>query len=321
MKKLFYLPLLFAFLFVACDNNENNEQTTTTPPTATEYKQSQANNLADIVQSKTFKASDGLSFTSNKGVKVIINANSLYSNGVPVTGDVVFEFAELYKRGDMLAVNRPLMGTDAAGNKGPMITGGQFYINVKQDGKDITGNYNLQVPAVNTDALNLAMGFWIGNVDEQDNVLWEEVARQDEKMGGVFPNGETNQYNVFGTHFGWINVDILMSLPGEKTPILVSVPDGFDNKNSSVYVAYKGKPGSLAYLDVYDADQKLFTEHYGLGPIGFNFYVVFTSIKDGKFIYAIKEVTLQKNTVIKIESSELKTKTKEDLIALINGLE
>ena len=53
----------------------------------------------------------------------------------------------------------------------------------------------------------------------------------------------------------------------------------------------------------------------------FNFYVIFTTIIDDKFIYAIKDVTLEKDKIIKIESGELQSKTKEELIALINELE
>ena len=320
MKTILFL-LLAVFTFAACEDDGTKDQNAITPPTSAEYKQSCENNLAEIIQTKKFKVAEGLDFTSEKGVNVKIAANSLYLAGLLVEGEVTFKFVELYKRGEMLSVNRPLMGTDVDGNKGPMTTGGQFYIEISQNGNIVDGNYTIDVPAENTGDLNTDMSFWVGDVDDSGDILWEEEETGKQAAGGIRGNTEMNNYNVWGKYFGWINIDILSSLPGEKTPILVSVPDGFDNKNSSVYVAYKGKPGTLAYLDVYDTENKLFTEHYGLGPIGLNFYVIFTTIIDDKFIYAIKDVTLEKDKIIKIESGELQSKTKEELIALINELE
>ena len=218
-------------------------------------------------------------------------------------------------------VNRPLMGTSQDGNyKGPLITGGQFYVNVKKDGVPLDcGYFNMNVPAENTGEFNPNMTLWEGIVDENGDILWEEGQERKGQEFGMW--GEGAEYNVFCGIFGWINIDILYSLPDPKTEVWVKVPGGYDHKNCSVYVVYKDQPGSLAYMDVWDSKKNMFSEHYGLAPVGFKFYVVFMSIQDdGKYIYAYKDVTVEKDKPVVFENNDLKTTTKEALISIINNL-
>jgi len=330
-QKFFKIALLAgAFVMaVSCERNlgyidddpevPGGSVTTIQPPTPDVFMQIRDGALQAITQTATFKAEDGIDFTSKGGVKFKINPLSMNLNGSPVTGNVVLEFIELYKRGDMLVVNKPLMGTSLnGGEKGPLITGGQFFISVTKDGEQVTAIYNLEVPSANTGDLNPDMSLWVGEENENGDMEWNEVGRKQD-TGDIFVENAT--YNLWGSIFGWINIDILYSLPGPKTEIWVKVPDGYNQKNCSVYVVYKDKPGALAYMDVWDPNKKMFTEHYGLAPIGFNFYVVFVSVQnDGKFIYAVKDVIIQENKVITFEKEELKVLDKDALIKLINEL-
>ena len=288
------------------------------PPTSAEFKQVFTDALNDIIQTKTFKAEDGIDFTSKKGVDFFVSPNSMFLDGNLVTGDVTFEFIELYKRGEMLVVNKPLMGTASNGSKGPMITGGQFYINISQNGKDIEANYHMTVPEENTGKINNGMTLWEGAARGDGDMVWNEVDISKE-AGGI--QRGANCYNVWGCLFKWINIDILFSLDGPKAQVWVKVPDGFDNKNCSVYVVYKDQPGALAFMDVWDTSKKMFTEHYGLAPIGMNFYVIFISTQaEGKYIYSYKDVTVEANKEITFEMSDLNFIDKDTLIALINNL-
>ena len=313
--------ILFAGLmamFVSC--SENEPVVSIKPPTSAELKQIREKALDDIIQTETFNAEDGIDFTSAQGVKLTI-----YPGNLCVTGEVTLEFVELYERGDMLVVNKPLMGTSEDGmDKGPLITGGQFYVNVTKNGEPIPqcGYFYMTVPVENTGGLNIEMTLWAGKEDEDGNMLWEEGTKGEDVTGREFGVwGQGAEYNVFSGYFGWINIDILYSLPDPKTQIWVKVPQGYDHKNCSVYVVYKDQPGALAYMDVWDPDKQMFTEHYGLAPIGFNFYVIFVSVqKDGKFIYAYKDVIIEENKIIAFETSDLKVLDKKALIDLINSL-
>ena len=321
-------------MMISCSKNDGS--TGIKPPAAEKFKQVRSDALKDITQTETFKSDEGIDFTSEGGVHLTINPGSMYQNGNAVTGDVTFEFIELYKRGEMLAVNKPLMGTAADGvTKGPLVTGGQFYINVTKDGAPVDASYTMAVPAANTGQLDTNMLIWEGVENEEGNVEWNEVncgmidrpalLRANIQIdGGGCPfltyNGDI-YYDVFSSHFGWTNIDILYSLPDPKTQVWVRIPAGYDNTNCAVYVVYKDKPGALAAMDVWDTDKKMFTEHYGLAPIGFSFYAVFVSVQnDGKYIYAYKDVTVTENMIITFATSDLKTTDKDTLISLINDL-
>ena len=287
------------------------------PPTSAVFDKVRADALNDIIQKKTFKAGDGLNFTSKGGVQLWCSICSGSNEDM-----LELEFVELYKRGDMLVVNKPLMGTSLSGNKGPMITGGQFYVNVKKNGTPVEcAYYNMNVPSKNTgkNEIDPNMRLWEGKVNSDGDILWEEGDERKGQEFGVW--GEGAEYNVFCGIFGWINIDILSMLQDPKTPVWVKVPDGYNHKNCSVYVVYKDQPGSLAYLDVWDSTKKMFTEHYGLAPIGFNFYVVFVSVQDdGKYVYSCKDEVVARDKVIEFKKGDLKVTGKDALIKIINDL-
>lgn len=93
------------------------------------------------------------------------------------------------------------------------------------------------VPAALTDGPDNAMTLWTGVVDDRGELAWKEAKGADGK-GGV--QGEGNNYYVTFGNFGWTNVDRFYSDPRPKTSILVDVPEGYDNTNSTVYLSYDG---------------------------------------------------------------------------------
>lgn len=328
-KNLFTLLMLaIALSFANCssDDNNNSDEKKITPTTKEALDELRSKSLEELKQKKTFDATAGINFTSAKGVIININGNSLYKKtGELVTGNVDLEYIEIFDRGSMIATNKPLMGYDSSDNLRPLVTGGEFYVNVTQNGEQLTipyMPYRLTIPAELTGELDSNMILWNGTIDDNGDLTWDEFEfREGQKgEGGVFTDGESNSYNLLSNDFGWTNVDILASEEGEKTPLLVAVPEGYTNKNASVYVAYKGKPNMLAFLDVYSPEKKLFSEHYGWAPIGFNLYVIFTSEHEGKYLYAIKDVTIAKNTTITFTIDEMQTGTKDEVIAKINAL-
>jgi hypothetical protein len=85
-----------------------------------------------------------------------------------------------------------------------------------------------------------------------------------------------------------------------------------------VYLAYDGEPTALASFDMYDKDKKLFTEHYGLIPIGLKVHFIFVSIIEDEIHYAIQPATITENHTEVI--GEVESITEADLIKLIDDL-
>lgn len=240
-----------------------------------------------------------VNFTSESGANVRISG--LTKGGNPVEGAVRIEFIEIYTGGQMAVSNRTTMGLDQEGNLVPIITGGAFYIQAYQDGNKLDENAFIQmdVPADLTGGLDPEMILWKGEIDEEDNLTWitlDDVGQKGELGMGRDQDGEGGVYHAVFGGFGWTNIDKYMSDPREKTYIKVFVPEGFSNQNSLVYFREKGEKHALARMDVYDEDEKFFSEHYGWVPIGMEAHLIFASARsDGKWLVGIKSITVDAN--------------------------
>src|SRR5690606_15987683 len=104
--------------------------------------------------------------------------------------------------------------------------------------------FTVSVPASNTGALDSEMKLWEGNIDEDGNLAWEEKNRDGAqgKEAGMGANTQTARYDIWDSEFGWANVDRFYNDPRPKTQIKVTVPSGYNNENSGVYLAYEGEP-------------------------------------------------------------------------------
>jgi len=312
-------------LTMSCKDDNNVPDVGLAAPNAAGFQNLRREALADLVQSATFKAEEDIEFTSEKGAKVFISAGCLVDeNNNAVTGDVAMSFVEIYDRGNMVAANKPVMGKDASGNLLPLVTGGQYKIEIKQGDKNLhpgCGFFDVSIPADLTGGLDDDMILWKGQIDDDGNLAWEEAKQAEVVMGRENPDGEfVSSYNIWDNSFGWTNVDRFWSDPREKTQIKVTVPDGYDHKNSGVHLSYQGERNLLAQLDTYDTQGKFFSEHYGFVPIGITLHVIFTSESNGQIVHAIKQATIAKDAVISIAPGDLSTIAKADLVKKINAL-
>jgi hypothetical protein len=311
------LLLMALFLGITFTNCKNDNEENLTPITATEFAALRQNFLNELTQTRIFDAASGLTFTSSKGVQVDIYSLSL--NGQPVTtGDVQLRYIELFDIGSMALANKPLVGTNLSGTTtGPLVTGGEFFIEVTQNSVKLDGNATLQVPVSFTQGADPNdMTIW--TIEDEDDTTWEEIKVDMDRPG----QGANNYYYCWLPSFCWTNIDWLYSLPGEKTEVRVKVPEGYDDSNSSVYVAYLTMPNTLASFDVYDKTGKYFTEHTGLAPIGFQMFVVFISgdAKTGQFVYATKLVTIERDQYITFAASDIHGGSIQQIINAINSL-
>jgi len=324
-SKLFALVACAAITLSSC-KNETESVSILANPSANGFKEIRRNAIADITLTKSFKAEDGISFETDKGTKVRISANCLRDNsGNIVTGDVSLSFIEMYDRGNMTLTNKPLLGKNNAGDLLPLVTGGQFNIEVNKGNQKLRSGcpFFVDIPAGLTGGIDEEMKLWRGNIDEDGELAWDEVIRDaggQDKEAGINVNTEAATYQVWASEFGWTNVDRFYNDARPKTQIKVTVPVQYNMSNAAVYLSYEGERNLLARLDTYDSAENFFSEHYGYVPVGLNLHVIFTSESNGSLVYAIKKVTIVANGVITFSETELEITSKSNLVNIINNL-
>lgn len=295
----------------------DDEEEKFVPPMAKDYETLISGVIDDVRQTTTFKAEEGLSFTSEQGVQLKISANCLTMNGDIVTGDVELEYIEIFRSGKMATANKPVMGLKPNGDKALLISGGEFYINATQNGNDLvlTCPMQLIVPTELTGGSDPEMSLWKGIIDQDGEIVWEERKRGN----GDLVINEQNYFAYFN-EFGWTNVDRFYSDPRPKTTLKVKVPDGFDDQNANVYLYYDGEENALARLDTYNSGTGVFSEHYGQIPIGLEMHVIFVTEENGQFRYAIKGVTVAANDLYTFTMADTLVGSEADLVAAIESL-
>ena len=168
------------------------------------------------------------------------------------------------------------------------------------------------------------MQLFNGRIEADTGDLVWDLDREQKAPGetpGVIAGGpsQTN-YSMFVQQFGWSNVDRFYSDPRPKTDLLVTVPEGYDDTNSAVYLSYDGEQSGLAHLDRYDDQTGEFSEHYGRIPVGLEAHLVFASESNGQWVYATKSVTITDGAVLSINETELETGTEAEMLSEIEQL-
>lgn len=323
MKKTYFktiLALIATVTILAACESEDGPKELIKPPTKAEFAALRAKALENITQTTTFKAEDGLTFESKHGAKLVLSPNCLMDEeGNPVTGNVDMTYIEIYDKGNMALTNKPVVAFDpASGHPVPLITGGQYFIEMKQGNKKLTSIclYSITIPGSLTGGVDEEMVLWNGIIDEETgNLVYEEAV---EEQGGL--KIEMANYSIFRDRFDWTNIDKFWNFTGPKTQIKVTVPEGYNGDNAALYVVFDDEPNALAQLDVYDKTEKYFTEHYGFLPVGKKVHLVFVSESNGAVAYVVKPVTIEANQTITISADELKVGTLDSVAALIKGL-
>lgn len=283
------------------------------PPTPSEFKALEETALENMTQNFNLNVSDGYTtFVTVKGVSISIDPSCLTKNGNPVTGIVQLEVVEIFDRGNMLIANKPTTGQTVSGQKQLLISGGEFYVNAKQDGTQLSTNcgYQIKVPVALTGGADSEMGPFEGTIDTAGDLTWLAASNIEFWMGqNQGPTGgQLTEYNAFISSFGWFNCDKFASFSGPMTDISVLLPEGYDNENSNIFIGINGEPNSLGYL-------------YGQFPVGLNCYIIFVTEEDGLWSYAIKSIaSLPAGASYTFETSELQTGTLAEVVAAINAL-
>jgi hypothetical protein len=279
----------------------------------------------DLTQQFTINAADGGTVTGEQGTKITFYSNAfLAQDGTAVTGNVTVELVEIFRKSDMLLARKPTNGRKPDGTISTLISGGEFFVNATQDGKQLklANGFLLAAPADNTGGAEEGMFLFNGVEKCEGNdcrLAWEQgQARVEVGQKGTATGGGQTEYMAFQSRFGWTNIDKWYNDPRPKTTLYVDVPEGYNNTNCAVYLSYDGEPAALASFDVYNEDTALFTEHYGQIPVGLQVHFIFVSVVNGQWNYAIQPATITQNHVQVI--SNVQPVTEAQLETLINDL-
>ncbi|HTO14736.1 MAG TPA: hypothetical protein VLZ83_03150 [Edaphocola sp.] len=295
--------VVLSLLFSGCSKNKIDEEGKTTSPE--KYLTLTNAGLKSLIQIDSFDASNSTyTFYSSYGSEVHIDGTCLRKNGNPVTGIVHLEFYEAYERKAMLIANKAVMGGNANGELEPLKTGGQYYINITQDGIPLTTTCNIQIESLSslTGGFDNEMVGWIGYFDGND-LLWEQ-----DSTVTVSTSRKENGYLVDIPGFGWFNCDKLYSDPRPKTDLNITIPAMYANA-STVYAMIKGEPHSLGLAT------------YGKWPIGIELHLIFVSEQNGQYQWEVKDITVQNNHSINFNLSGANTGTQTQLVTFIDTLD
>jgi len=317
------LPVLLFLSIAGCD--EDTSGSLVSQPDQVALSNLFIDGINDRTQNFTIYAATGGNIAGEKGTIVKFGGNAFQKlNGDAVNGSVDVKLIEIYDRSTMLLTKRPTNGKNEDNKVEMLASGGEFYVNATQDGIQLklVSGYTIVAPTSNTGEIDQDMRMFSGVencVGDDCDVTWEENKDRGIEIGEFQTTGGfQTAYYVFQNHFGWTNIDRWFNDPRPKTTVYIDVPEGFDNSNCAVFIAYEGEPTALGRFDRYDESSKMFTEHYGLVPIGIKIHVILISVIDDVVHYAVQSATVTEDHVVTIAGVE--SITEEELIDLIDEL-
>ncbi|WP_017259141.1 hypothetical protein [Pedobacter arcticus] len=296
MKKLnFTAALLIAVIgFTACKKNRVdpiNDVKTTKDFTQKLGSQQQKFEIKSSELPKTLKLINGTEIT--------IQPNSFTRNGEPVTGNITIEAYEMLTRSAII-----LSGTNTNHISGaPLISQGFIFVDAKVNGQSVDKYLqkplNIKMPAKGQPYTQIWEG--VEQVGEANQMAWQAP---------VGANGQNQQREVkaigdtFGFDFGmlgWVNCDIFYNSSAPKTTVRVTVLNnpgematfrGFTGETFVFFCA----DGDNVVAQLYTADGpnkvKSYDDSMPIGSVG---KLISFSIKDGKYYFAKKSVTISAN--------------------------
>jgi hypothetical protein len=315
------------------DDDSDHQQ----PPTHEEFEALAIDARESMLQTFTRDVDDLLYIEGDQGSTLSFpyHGSLIHLDGSPVTGDVDIELLEIFDKGSMLVTDMSPVGRNPAGEIAQLISGGEHFVNATQEGEQLqlAAGFMLTAPVAGTGEEPDGMAlFRDEDADHggalEDDVVWDEEEQNPDGFavmgeGDPTENGEgvATGYWAFSSQFGWTNIDRWYSDPSPKTTIHVDVPDGWDDTNCAVYLSYDGEETALASFDTYDADAELFSEHYGLIPIGLEVHVVLVTENEGLWSYIIQAATIEEDHLTVFPSAgDFIDTDMEGLTAVINAL-
>lgn len=250
----------------------------------------------------------GGSFTSPQGTLVTIPTNAfLTMNNQPVSGSVLIEFKDIYKKSDMLLSDRPTMLTTGE----PMKSGGEFYIKATSDhlplklavGKHIEVSQPAVTGPIDPGMVSFVAQQSSGWLLAPNNTVTLDTAaffNYIYQMAGL-DSGSTwcnSDNSAFFAAYTQTAITLHATTDMAANPISVFLV--FQSVNSVIHVYGNG-------IDF----------PYSYAPVGLPCSVVATCIKDGKIYYSITPFTVGANMTVNFSLQEV---TEAEYLSHLNAL-
>ncbi len=330
LKTVLFL-LVITVVFTACseeeDNNPQQQEEEQILPDGQALLQRLVQNRQDARQTFSIDASAGGSITGEQGTTIFFPPNALvYQDGSPVTGEVTIELVEIYNKADMLLKNMPTNGKRPDGTIEMIKSAGEFFINATKNEEQLalTQPMQLQSKGIPFADVDPEMGLFIVGCDDPLDFncteAWEEEEDAQVIIGEIQNQDGTWSvvYIVDLTQFGWANLDRWYNYDGDLTILNIDVPEGYNGNNCEVFLSYDGEDAGLARMDIYDENTGMFTEHFGMIPVGQEVHIILIAEINGVLHYTIQGTTITPDHVEVM--AEPQPVTEAELFVLIEDL-
>lgn len=268
MKTQTGILLLAASLCITACSNDDDEATPDVQ--ATSYSSlvdfQQQNQLTP--QAFTLNSTAGGTITGSEGTQLTFDPSSfVHQNGSPVTGTVNIKLWEANKKSEMV-----LGGITTNTSTVPLISGGQFKLEVTQNGETLkyAPGYGaaISIPSTNPDNDMIA---YVQSPSSTNGFNYQIA--NDSSTYLVIANGEYVGFS--DSLLSWVNCDHpFVSANYKNLTINLS---SFTNSSSNVILVYS------TLRSVVDIKWEGNTDTYGFAPVGYPFTIVAYGVKDGKF--------------------------------------
>ena len=244
-------------------------------------------------------ASSEIRIKGKDGTLIVIPPNSLEDSlGISITGSIIVELKEYYRKSDMI-----LNGLQTLSNKENILeTAGMINIIVKQNniGLELKNNSRFLIQIPNKKQLEL-MDFFSKTEEEDrwERNTWTERDRDDEIL---------EKYIFNSSKFGWINCDRFVEFD-DLTEIIANVNDTIDTRVCMVFQSinsilnYSEKKNGYIFRNV---------------PIGEQVSIIAFKLGKGKMFYAQENITIGKGRVSNLELKEVSKDLFDKLIMQFN---
>ena len=210
----------------------------------------------DVGAVTTFTAEDGLTYTSDTGVKIEVPPSALNDgNGKSVTGLVAVHFTILTDIADLIRYN-----FNTEGVNGLLDAHSVAYLSFSQQGKSLSTNadnkptvympYNL--PSDGALLYSLSDSGWLQISDGESSALLPTVYTINTDGAPQDIRG----YKIQPTVLGWLNVAEPLAANDGSYTICAQLPEDHNNVNSVVYGSLDGYTSLLSM--VYKSEKMLF---------------------------------------------------------------
>ncbi len=319
-SKMFAITLFFVIITVTLieckkDSVTTASTTTNTPTTNTLTTSEGYTSLSDFfikngvaMQTYTISGSAGGSFTSPQGTQVTIPANAFVTNGsTPVTGNLIIQFKDIYKKSDMLLSNMP---TQTA--TGPLKSAGEFFINVEANNSPVTlangKNIRVQQPLMGQ-AKDLAMAPFVlapatGSVNA--NPVWANNSQDT-----VNPNQivdaymfTLNQYDSTQSSGTWCNSDVSSYFSAySQTNLIINPSIDITGYDINIFLVFTD---INSMVHVYQSNNSN-NFPYNYAPVGLKCNVVAVAAKGGNLYSSFTPITISANQTVNFNLTETTT--------------